>query len=245
MSNIEFVTRKQGELYKVNQDRHDTYAAFDVSSYAKSPFNRLSPYTYSFRFKIPVPGMKQKHAHSVEGIWQGLKVINGSIDESLFCDRPKKRKGNVEGHKFGEGILGIQLAREHIYLPSYEYYINKYAPKEAISEILNEQRQGKQVYLYDVEGNGNIENQAPLAHAAVLATLLNLTIFSKKLKPKNDAEKAVFKILDRGCPTSEKLAEIISLFPNTDVEQAVTYRCIEHPTSLSDYLVGTTLNTLT
>ena len=50
---------------------------YDVSSYADHPFCTLSPFWP--HGGIPVPGMIRTTSDSVEGIWQGLKLIDGKI----------------------------------------------------------------------------------------------------------------------------------------------------------------------
>ncbi|MFC1698014.1 DUF6939 family protein [Nanoarchaeota archaeon] len=176
MVNVKFVNRAKGELYNLNPS--DNICSIDVSSYAKKPFKLLSPFTHSDKFLIPVPSMEGTFSHSVEGIWQGLKIIDEIIDESLFKRKPHKRKGKVIAHKFGEKILDFYNARIDIYLPSYYFYLDNYAPKEALDFLLREQRGGKKVYLYDVEDNGDIQNPKPYAHAAALATYLNLKLIN-------------------------------------------------------------------
>ena len=92
MVNILFVGKTEGEFYKRLGSRGKDIA-IDVSGYAGMPFKLLSPYTYDPNMELPVPGIPERSSYSVEGVWQGLKIVNGEIDESYFTHRPKKRKG--------------------------------------------------------------------------------------------------------------------------------------------------------
>jgi hypothetical protein len=218
--------------------------SFDVSSYGQEPYCRLSPFTYSDKFQIPVPGMDKTFSNSVEGIWQGLKIINGSIDAKLFSMRPRKRKGAVKGHKYGNDVLGFLDARLKVYIPAYTHYLDNYAPKEAIDDLLQTQRDGIQVLLYDVEQNNDIRNPSPLAHSAVLATYLNQKIFTNKIEPKSPAEHRLFSILDSGMELWEKVRILRPLLDNKDIRAAFKYRCVEHPSNMDDYHIAGALGAL-
>ena len=233
MSKILFLPRTKGEMYRRNPGYE--YLSIDVSAYGKRPYKLLSPFTYSIKFKIPVPGMKGKFANSVESIWQGLKIINGNIDEKMFTKKQSKRRGRVEGHKYKNNILGLVRARWDIYVPSYKDYLDNFAPKDAISFILKEQRNYKQIYLYDIEDNDDINNPKPLAHSALLATYFNLKIFSLKFSPINKEEEELFKILDDKTITNEEKAKYIKpLLSNNKIMRAFKYRCVEHPVNIDD-----------
>ena len=56
----------------------------------------------SFCGGIPVPGMPGTVSDTVEGIWQGLKVIRGKIAPHLFRGRGQKRGGKPAGHQYGD-----------------------------------------------------------------------------------------------------------------------------------------------
>src|SRR5262245_28343276 len=64
---------------------------YDVSSYAEFPFCTLSPMWP--HGGIPVPGMPGTTSDSVEGIWQGLKVIDRKIAPRYFTGQGHKRGG--------------------------------------------------------------------------------------------------------------------------------------------------------
>ena len=142
--------------------------ALDVSSYGQRPYNCFSPFTYSPDFRIPVLGQESVFSCSVEGIWQGLKLIDGTSDFTMFSKKPKKRKGNVLGHVFNSEILDIVSAREKIYKPAYFFYVQNYVPLE-IKESVLEKAVREGVVFYDVESNLDPANpSAPLAHSIFL-----------------------------------------------------------------------------
>ena len=237
MSNVQCVTRNTGEFYRRNQEGTNI-AAFDVSGYADHPFNLLSPFTHGKEIEIPIPGMQGRVSHSVEGIWQGLKIINGSTEERLFSITPRKRKGFVEGHRYGEQILDIPEARERIYIPSYTFFLDNFASQDAIEEIGEQQRMGKRVFVYDVDSNADIRNPAPLAHASVLATYLNLKIFSKETKPRNNAERQLFAVLHGEGTLEEKVMLLEALSSDPEMKRAVQYHCKDHPLNPDTYHIG-------
>ncbi len=145
----------------------------DVSSYGEYPYTLFSPFSYSPDYQIPVPGQDNEFACSVESIWQGLKLINGSTDFRLFGLRPRKRKGIVQGHLLGSQVIGLVEARKEIYMPSYFFHVQKNVPQE-IKDNLLEKALTDDVLLYDVEENLDIDDDSsPLAHSVFLAMFLN------------------------------------------------------------------------
>lgn len=150
--------------------------AIDVSSYSAT-HAFLSPYTWSRDFAIPVPGLADTVAHSVEGVWQGLKIVDGRIDERLFTMRPRKRRGQVEGHLLEGRAVDIVEARRSIYIPTYFHYLESYVDAEVFDDFLATQLGGTQVYFFDTESNGDIRVDEPLMHAAVLATFMNFLLW--------------------------------------------------------------------
>ena len=239
MKAIKFIARDIGELYKKNNS--SDFIAIDVSSYAEFPFCKLSPYTYSNEFKIPVPGTKNKFSQSVEGIWQGLKVINNTTDESLFERRPHKRKGNVQGHLYEDHLLDITQARKRIYFPAYFFYLENYVPKETIDKILN-QAIKKQTFVYDVESNGDINSPQPLAHSAVLATYLNLKMMNIRINPSTECERIVFEIFDSNLDYNEKRKSLVGLNLNPEITFAIEKRGRHYPLSSDDYFLSKLLS---
>jgi hypothetical protein len=147
--------------------------AIDVSSYGKNPYKQFSPFYYDESFAIPVPGQENMRSHSVEGIWQGLKVIDGTTDFLLFKGKPHKRKGNTEGHLFGNDILGYIDARKQIYVPAYLYHVINHV-LDGVKEDLEARIKSAPVVFHDVETNEYIDDDSrPYSHAALLVRLLN------------------------------------------------------------------------
>src|SRR5262249_29165396 len=145
----------------------------DVSSYADPPFHQLSPF-YAHG-GIPVPGMPGTVSDSVEGIWQGLKVIRGATAPRLFSGGGRKRGGGKpSGHRLGRKLLGILEARYKISLPAYEWALEHRVDPALIEGFVTAALAGVVQLLHDTEDNGDPNNpSAPLAHAAVLARYVN------------------------------------------------------------------------
>ena len=148
----------------------------DVSSSGNPPYDRLSPFFP--HGGIPIPGMENKRADSVEGIWQGLKVIRGKIAPRFFEGSGRKRAGKPRGHQYGEStrLLDLVEARRAIYIPAYEWMLDNCIDGELFEEIMTRAFRGIPQYFYDREDNGSIAKDAPLAHAKVLVDYLNRKI---------------------------------------------------------------------
>lgn len=155
-----------------------TTEGINVSSHGSGTYKKFSPFSHDAKHRIPVPGNEQMRSDSVEGIWQGLKIISGSTDLSLLSGRPAKRHEIPEGHLFGEDTLNYQDAREKVYVPAYIYHaVNNALP--TAKEDLETRLMSGPIILYDVESNGAIHDLSkPYSHAALLAKLLNLLIKS-------------------------------------------------------------------
>lgn len=87
MSLARFATRKDG--CKIAARNDSKLVAYDASSRGEWGF--LSPFHFNPEFNIPVPGRPGLYAHSVESIWQGLKIIDGETDFEMFKREPRKR----------------------------------------------------------------------------------------------------------------------------------------------------------
>ncbi|NBO71742.1 MAG: hypothetical protein EBU66_14515 [Bacteroidetes bacterium] len=157
----------------------DGYIVIDVTSKADEPYNKFSPF-YPHG-NIPVP-YKEYVSQSVEGIWQGLKVFeNHGIDINKFSiknmknlKRTSRKYGKVIGHMYEkEEILNYITARKNIYIPTYEYVLEKYL-KEEIKELLKYDK----IVLLDYDTNEDVNNiNKPLSHASIIKRY----ILSKKL----------------------------------------------------------------
>jgi hypothetical protein len=146
----------------------------DVSSKGRYPYKLFSPFAHNRTYSIPVPGQENIRADSVEGVWQGLKIINGKIEPSLFTGKPHKRKCKPEGHAFGSEVISYLPARKLIYVPAYVYHAVNNALPHAWQN-LEHRLADSDVILHDVEKNGSIDDtSSSLAHSAILAELLNV-----------------------------------------------------------------------
>lgn len=144
----------------------------DVSSYADEPFCTLSPMWV--HGGVPVPGMPGVTSDTVEGVWQGLKVIRGKVATRYFHGPGAKRGGKPSGHKFGGKELGIVEARRRIYVPTYEWVLENRVAPEVIEGLIATALSGVTQYVHDVGDSGDIgDANQPLAHAAVLVQYLN------------------------------------------------------------------------
>jgi hypothetical protein len=145
---------------------------YDVSSYADYPFCTLSPMWE--HGGIPVPGLSGVTSDSVEGIWQGLKVIRGKIAPHLFRGKGQKRGGKPAGHQFGDRLLDVVAAREKVYRPSYEWMLANRVDPALIAMFLDRAFAGVQQLFHDLGDNGNMHNREQgWCHAAVLVQYLN------------------------------------------------------------------------
>jgi hypothetical protein len=144
----------------------------DVSSYADHPFCTFSPMWA--HGGIPIPGMPGQTSDSVEGIWQGLKVIRGKTAPRLFRGKGQKRGGKPSGHQFGNKLLDIVEARQKIYKVAYEWILVNRVDQALIEQMIETACQGVTQYIHDVGDNGDIGNaNEPLAHAALVVQFIN------------------------------------------------------------------------
>jgi len=145
----------------------------DVSSSADSPLDQLSPF-YPHG-GIPIPGMPGKTADSVEGIWQGLKVIRGKTAPRFFEGGGRKRGGKPAGHQYGESkrLLDLVEARRKIYIPAYHWMLDHRVNPEILRTFIDRAFRGIPQFFYDREDNGAIGKDQPLAHARILVDHIN------------------------------------------------------------------------
>src|ERR1043166_8915568 len=153
--------------YRRRDQVHSGAVVYDVSSYADHPLCTLSPMWA--HGGIPVPGMAGTTSDSVEGIWQGLKVINSKIAPRYFSGQGHKRGGKPRGHQYGDKLLKIVEAREKVYRVAYEWMLDHRADPELIRGFIEQAFAGVPQFFHDVSDNGNIGNpDEGWAHAAVL-----------------------------------------------------------------------------
>lgn len=137
--------------------------------------SEFSPFTQ--HIEIPVP-KQNTTSQSVEGVWQGLKIIKGKIDRTYFENKGRKRYGKATGHLYGDTVIGYVDARKKIYTPSYEYMLTHAESLQEKIELLRQRAlNGKQQFLFDVDNNIDIYNtKGPLAHSAILVEYINKTL---------------------------------------------------------------------
>lgn len=158
--------------YRLREQAPRGATAYDVSSYADPPYCTLSPMWP--HGGIPVPGMPGTTSDSVEGIWQGLKVIGGKTAPRYFSGQGQKRGGKPRGHQFGEKLLGLVEAREKIYRVSYEWVLANRVDAALIAMFVERAFAMEAQFFHDVGDNGDIGNpDEGWAHAAVLVQYLN------------------------------------------------------------------------
>ena len=144
----------------------------DVSSYADPPWCTFSPMWA--HCGIPVPGMPGQTSDSVEGVWQGLKVIRGQTAPRLFRGKGQKRGGKPSGHQLGTRLLDVVEARLKIYRPTYKWMLQHRVAPALIEELVARALRGVTQYVHDVGDNGDINNtNEPLAHAALVVQYVN------------------------------------------------------------------------
>src|SRR5436190_188452 len=108
---------------------------YDVSSYADFPYCTLSPMWE--HGSIPVPGTPGATSDTVEGIWQGLKMIRGKTAPHLFRGRGQKRGGGKPaGHLYRGRLIGYVEARFKIYTVAYEWVLDNRIDPELIGQFL-------------------------------------------------------------------------------------------------------------
>lgn len=141
---------------------------------------KLSPFSTG-TFGIPVPGSNLL-SNSVEGIWQGLKILDGKTDFKQFTQFTRKRSPypgvELSGWLYGSEILDVVEARLKIYIPAFLYHW-QFNVAEKYKDLLVDlaavkESEGKDIPIYDFMTNGDIFNPAEsYAHAHLVAYLLN------------------------------------------------------------------------
>ncbi len=123
--------------------------------------------------KIPIPKFNGI-SDSVEGVWQGLKVINGRIDMSYFNGKGRKRFGVPKGHLYGDRVIASKEARQKIFIPSYAFMLRHCVPRDQLDEIYSLAREDVPQYFFDVDDNNDVGNlKSALAHSSVLVDIIN------------------------------------------------------------------------
>lgn len=173
---VEFTTRNY--LLRLHEQYPQAYF-YDTSTNAPAAYDfpfvidarEFSPFQQYGN--IPVPGLRAA-SDSVEGVWQGLKVINGQIDSSYFRGKPRKRRGKPAEHRLGSELLSYSEARKKIFIPTYTFMLEYRVPKESLHLILERAKRGRHQFFFDVDTVSQVEDvSGPLAHSSVLVNYLN------------------------------------------------------------------------
>jgi hypothetical protein len=153
-------------------------------------FRPFNPFNIWPEALLPVPGQDTRSV-SLEGIWQGAKIVDGEVEYSMFTRRPWKRPSDDARRAnpqyrycdstfaYGNRQISLKCARFLIYAVSYLHLLDKVVPEELIQEILNFASRGGDVIFFDWDGNGDIANEhESYSHSALLAAW-----FSGSLEP--------------------------------------------------------------
>jgi len=167
---------------------HDLHRAYPAARFYDTSHNGSQAFNYDFVRNaaelssfavysgIPVP-RQNAVSDTVEGIWQGLKVIKGKIDPRYFHGKGRKRQGKPKGHLFGNKIIGYRDARNKIFIPSYEHMITSCVSQDLMAEIYAFAMEDVTQFFFDVDDNHDVNNtKSPLAHSAVLVDVINRTL---------------------------------------------------------------------
>jgi hypothetical protein len=127
---------------------------------------------------IPVPGMPDQKSRSVEGIWQGLKLIGGKTQPSLFdAKKIKKRRTDEYGtctFQLGDEEVDYVTARQRIFVPTYEWMYENLVPKALRDAFVILAENDVQLYIYDVDANPDIHDlSGPYSHSSLLVEIIN------------------------------------------------------------------------
>lgn len=152
---------------------------FDGAPDDMSRWRSLNPFTMHGHDAVPVPGQPQRGAASVEAVWQGLKIVDGSTAEEMFNQTPHKRPPDRErgaGYSYRDSTFvlgGTELdmvsARLLIYLPTYLHVLEHLVPDDVHARIAEALAAGEIVAFYDWDHNFDLfDDTASYSHSALL-----------------------------------------------------------------------------
>lgn len=154
----------------------DTYDGAPINM---NPFRQLNPFHCWPTPVLSVPGTDLLST-SVEGIWQGLKIVDGSTEFSQFVGLPSKRPSDTERRVLpnyeyrrsrflynGEAI-DLVTARFIIYSVAYMELLDRVIDRSLI-DYIRDQASNNEVIFFDWDGNGDIINpETSFSHSALL-----------------------------------------------------------------------------
>lgn len=150
----------------------------DMRVEAEQPFCRLS-FDYQHG-QIPVPGLKNMYAESVTGAFEGLRLIGkvgqpGKINCGYFvgAGRPRELKSGewCAGHSYRGRSVNLSNARRYILVPAYLWVLANKVP--GVTAKVMKQASLRTIGLYDGYVSADLNAEAPLSAAAIMAAYLN------------------------------------------------------------------------
>ncbi|HDR8128709.1 TPA: hypothetical protein QC448_004596 [Bacillus cereus] len=204
------VDRATGEKLLLDNNKYLCIDSADVAPESMKKYKSFNPFNYNKYLTYPVPKMNDFFSHSIESIWQGLKIIENKTDFNLFKVQPYKRPSMVERENkdfyyentqflYGDQIIDLLEARFLIYCPVYLYNLEKICPKELINTIGDAINQNKVVIFYDWDDNFQIEDvSSPFSHSSLLAAWFNGSLETTLLnKAKNYLSNSFYQEFEK------------------------------------------------
>lgn len=161
---------------------------FNGAPTTMAEFRSFNPFCVWPTHTFPVPGRDGCFARSVEGIWQGLKIVRGETDFGQFDCDPQKRPSDAKRaadpkfvyrnsrFQLGEETLDLITARLLIYLPTYLYLLDRVVSDSLVCRIRAACcTQG--VIFYDWDDNFDIlDDSRSFSHSAILSAWFRRTL---------------------------------------------------------------------
>ncbi|OGT29782.1 MAG: hypothetical protein A3E87_05470 [Gammaproteobacteria bacterium RIFCSPHIGHO2_12_FULL_35_23] len=184
----------------------DTY---NGASFNMEKFRTFNPFYTWEKPVIPVPGTN-KHSKSIEGIWQGCKLVHNKFDYDQFNSLPFKRPSEKDRDldisysykdsifSYEEEIINLIEARYLIYLISYLYLLNELISEELLYNIASVINHGKHVLFFDWDSNFDInDSSSSFSHSAILAAWFNKSLDKFVDNAKNFLNKEFYNLFAR------------------------------------------------
>lgn len=188
------VPREAGVYGRTQAPQHVYVDTANCAPAEMAAYRIFNPFDFAPSRIFPVPG-QQLQAHSVESIWQGLKVVDGETDFAMFKSVPRKRpspetrlaptyKYQESVFLYGTTLIDLIAARVCIYLPTYLYLLEHHVPSSVIDDLFATLAAGRDVVCFDWDANHNIFDPTDsFSHSAILAAWLNGTLEGELLVP--------------------------------------------------------------
>lgn len=166
----------------------------DCAPASMERFRCFNPFRFVPDLGLPVPGQSVS-ACSIESVWQGLKLVDGQTEFSMFTRPPYKRPSEQERQRpgyryeeavflYGTDVVDLVTARYALYLPTYLYALDRLAPQAVIEEIDGALEAGRAVAFYDWDDNFVLTDPSrSFSHSAILAAWFNATLERMLVRP--------------------------------------------------------------